>query len=168
MILITLASIGIILGGLGLYAGLTARRRAVQAFEECAEMMRRQLQVTSGAGDNRAVRDVAIVHYDALKEVSGGLSFSLAMLNALGDGIVLTSINGRTETRTYARVIQGGRSQPGAVPRRGPRRTRRPARPRAGDPPRRPARHPRQRPAVRRPRDRRLALEAHMSGPHSP
>lgn len=33
------------------------------------------------------------------------------MLNALGDGIVLTSINGRTEARTYARVIQGGRSQ---------------------------------------------------------
>ncbi|MGH3374002.1 MAG: DUF4446 family protein [Actinoallomurus sp.] len=111
MILITLASIGILLGGLALYAGLTARKRAVQAFEECAEMMRRQLQVTSGAGDNRAVRDVAIVHYDALKEASVGLSFSLAMLNALGDGIVLTSINGRTETRTYARVIQGGRSQ---------------------------------------------------------
>jgi hypothetical protein len=110
VILITLALIGILLGGLGLYAGLTARRRAVQAFEECAEMMRRQLQVTSGAGDNRAVRDVAVVHYDALKD-SGGLSFSLAMLNALGDGLVLTSINGRTETRTYARVIQGGRSQ---------------------------------------------------------
>jgi hypothetical protein len=111
VILITLASIGILLGALGLYAGLTARKRAVLAFEECAEMMRRQLQVTSGAGDNRAVRDVAIVHYDALKEVSGGLSFSVAMLNALGDGIVLTSINGRTETRTYARVIQSGRSQ---------------------------------------------------------
>ena len=102
---------GIVIGGLGLYAGLTARKRAVLAFEECAEMMRRQLQVTSGAGDNRAVRDVAIVHYDALKEVSGGLSFSLAMLNAAGDGVVLTSINGRTETRTYARVIQSGRSQ---------------------------------------------------------
>ncbi|MFB9836136.1 DUF4446 family protein [Actinoallomurus acaciae] len=111
MIHITLALIGIILGGLGLYAGLTARKRAVQAFEECAEMMRRQLQVTSGAGDNRAIRDVAIVHYDALKESSAGLSFSVAMLNALGDGVVLTSINGRTEARTYARVIQGGRSQ---------------------------------------------------------
>jgi Protein of unknown function (DUF4446) len=111
VILITLASIGIILGALGLYAALTARKRAVQAFEECAEMMRRQLQVTSGAGDNRAVRDVAIVHYDALKDHTGGLSFSLAMLNALGDGVVLTSINGRTETRTYARVIQGGRSR---------------------------------------------------------
>jgi hypothetical protein len=111
VILITLAFIGIVLGGLGLYAGLAARKRAVQAFEECSEMMRRQLQVASGAADNRAIRDVAIVHYDALKEATAGLSFSLAMLNAIGDGIVLTSINGRTEARTYARVIQNGRSQ---------------------------------------------------------
>lgn len=111
MIPITLAVIGIVVGGLALYAGLTARRRAVQAFEECAEMMRRQLQVASGAGDNRAVRDVAIVHYDALKDSVAGLSFSVAMLNAAGDGVVLTSINGRTEARTYARVIQAGRSQ---------------------------------------------------------
>ncbi len=110
MILITLAAAAIILGALGLYTGLGARKQAERAIEECAEMLRRQLQVSSGAADNRAVRDVAIVHYDALKEVSGGLSFSLALLNAAGDGVVLTSINGRTETRTYARVVQAGRS----------------------------------------------------------
>ena len=111
MILIALAAAAVIVGGLGLYVGLSARKRAAQAIDECAEMMRRQLQVNSGAADNRAIRDVAIVHYDALKDVSGGLSFSLAMLNPAGDGVVLTSINGRTETRTYARVIHGGRSQ---------------------------------------------------------
>ncbi len=110
MILITLAVVAIILGALGLYTGFNARKRAAQAIDECAEMLRRQLQVSSGAADNRAIRDVAIVHYDALKEVSGGLSFSLALLNAAGDGVVLTSINGRTETRTYARVVQAGRS----------------------------------------------------------
>jgi hypothetical protein len=111
VILIALAAAAVVIGGLGLYIGLSARKRAAMAIEECAEMMRRQLQINSGAADNRAVRDVAIVHYDALKEVSGGLSFSLAMLNAAGDGVVLTSINGRTETRTYARVIQSWRSQ---------------------------------------------------------
>lgn len=110
MILITLALVAVILGALGLYTGLNARKRAERAIDECAEMLRRQLQVSSGAADNRAVRDVAIVHYDALKEVSGGMSFSLALLNAAGDGVVLTSINGRTETRTYARVVQAGRS----------------------------------------------------------
>ncbi|MQA86224.1 MAG: DUF4446 family protein [Streptosporangiales bacterium] len=40
--------------------------------------------------------------------MGGRLSFSLALLTAIGDGVILTSINGRTETRTYAKVIRGG------------------------------------------------------------
>lgn len=61
-----------------------------------------------GTVDPRAVRDLAIVRYDALEEMSGQLSFSIALLNALGDGVVITSINGRSETRTYAKVVVGG------------------------------------------------------------
>ena len=53
---------------------------------------------------------MAIVRYDALQEMSGQLSFSLALLNSHGDGIVLSSINGRAETRTYAKTIVAGKS----------------------------------------------------------
>jgi hypothetical protein len=60
--------------------------------------------------DPRALRDMAIVRYDALQEMSGQLSFSLALLNAHGDGIVLTSINGRAETRTYAKALVAGKA----------------------------------------------------------
>lgn len=60
--------------------------------------------------DPRALRDIAIVRYDALQEMSGQLSFSLALLNAQGDGIVLTSINGRAETRTYAKAVVAGKA----------------------------------------------------------
>ena len=60
--------------------------------------------------DPRALRDMAIVRYDALQEMSGQLSFSLALLNAQGDGIVLTSINGRAETRTYAKAVVAGKA----------------------------------------------------------
>src|SRR5215469_3760254 len=59
--------------------------------------------------DPGALRDMAIIRYDALREMSGQLSFSLALLNAEGDGIVLTSINGRAETRTYAKAIVDGK-----------------------------------------------------------
>ena len=59
--------------------------------------------------DPRALRDIAIVRYDALQEMSGQLSFSLALLNALGDGVVLSSINGRAETRTYAKPVRAGK-----------------------------------------------------------
>ncbi|GAA0348853.1 DUF4446 family protein [Actinoallomurus spadix] len=110
MILVTIALAAVGIGLLGLYAGLTARRRAAQAVEECVEMVRRRLETSADVTDGRAIRDVAIVHYDALREDAGGLSFSLALLNAAGDGVVLTSINGRTETRTYAKIVHSGRS----------------------------------------------------------
>jgi hypothetical protein len=60
--------------------------------------------------DPRALRDMAIVRYDALQEMSGQLSFSMALLNAQGDGIVLTSINGRAESRTYAKAVVAGKA----------------------------------------------------------
>jgi hypothetical protein len=59
--------------------------------------------------DPSALRDVAVVRYDALQQLSGQLSFSVALLNSHGDGIVLTSINGRAEARTYAKGIVAGK-----------------------------------------------------------
>jgi Protein of unknown function (DUF4446) len=61
--------------------------------------------------DLRALRDVAVIRYDALQEMSGQLSFSLALLNSSGDGIVLSSINGRAETRTYAKIVVAGKGE---------------------------------------------------------
>ena len=55
-----------------------------------------------------AVRHVAVVRYDAFGDMGGLLSFSAALLDDAGDGLVLTSINGRTETQTYAKAVQGG------------------------------------------------------------
>lgn len=59
--------------------------------------------------DPRALRDVAVIRYDALQEMSGQLSFSMALLNAQGDGVVISSINSRAETRTYAKAVVGGK-----------------------------------------------------------
>lgn len=57
-----------------------------------------------------AVRHIAVVRYDAFGDLAGALSFSAALLDDDGDGLVLSSINGRSETRTYAKQVQGGRS----------------------------------------------------------
>jgi hypothetical protein len=40
--------------------------------------------------------------------MGGRLSFSAALLDDGGDGIVLTAIHGRTDTRTYVKGILGG------------------------------------------------------------
>jgi len=52
-----------------------------------------------------AVRNVALVRYDAFEDVGGRLSFSCALLDDHGSGVVLTSINGRQETRVYAKPV---------------------------------------------------------------
>jgi hypothetical protein len=57
-----------------------------------------------------ALRHVAVVRYDAFGDMGGRLSFSAALLDDAGDGLVLTSINGRSETRTYAKGVKGGAS----------------------------------------------------------
>jgi hypothetical protein len=106
--LVTVAVVGAIAGIAGLSVALVAHNRVNQVVEECGDVLRRQLQVASGAIDNQSLRDLAIVHYDALKEMSGQRSFSLAIINSVGNGIVLSSINGRTETRTYAKVVRNG------------------------------------------------------------
>ncbi|RKS79423.1 uncharacterized protein DUF4446 [Actinomadura pelletieri DSM 43383] len=108
--LVAVAVAGLVAGVAGLSIAVVAHNRVNQVVDECGEMLRRQLQVASGSADERAMRDLAIVHYDALKEMSGHRSFSLALINAVGDGIVISSINGRTETRTYAKAIRAGHS----------------------------------------------------------
>ncbi|MQY05241.1 DUF4446 family protein [Actinomadura macrotermitis] len=117
--LVAVAVAGLVTGVAGLSIAVAAHRRVGQVAEECAGGLRRQLQLASGTVDERALRDLAIVHYDALKEMSGHRSFSLALLNASGDGVVISSINGRTETRTYAKVVRGGHPLEGLSPEEG-------------------------------------------------
>jgi hypothetical protein len=58
-----------------------------------------------------ALRHIAVVRYDAFPDMGGRLSFTAALLDDAGDGLVLTSINGRSETRTYAKGVKAGASE---------------------------------------------------------
>jgi hypothetical protein len=57
-----------------------------------------------------AVRNVGLVRYDAFEDVGGRLSFSCALLDDRGTGVVMTSINGRHDTRVYAKPVSKGHS----------------------------------------------------------
>ena len=57
-----------------------------------------------------SVQRVAVIRYDAFQDMGGKLSFSIALLDENGDGVVLTSIYGRNENRTYAKAVQAGAS----------------------------------------------------------
>lgn len=113
--LAALAVGGAIVGLLGLFTALLAGLRAKRVSAE-VRALARSIDTESSGFDQRAVRDLAVVRYDALKEMSGQLSFSIAMLNARGDGVVITSINGRSETRTYAKIVQSGHAEQSLSP----------------------------------------------------
>jgi hypothetical protein len=57
-----------------------------------------------------ALRHLAVVRYDAFDDMGGQLSWSLALLDDGGDGVVLTSIHGRSDARTYAKNVAAWRS----------------------------------------------------------
>jgi hypothetical protein len=54
-----------------------------------------------------ALRHLAVVRYDAFGDMGGHLSWSMALLDDAGNGVVLTSIHGRSDSRTYAKNVAG-------------------------------------------------------------
>jgi hypothetical protein len=63
-----------------------------------------------------ALRHVAVVRYDAFGDMGGRMSFTAALLDDSGDGLVITSINGRTEARAYAKGVKQGTSDQSLSP----------------------------------------------------
>jgi len=64
----------------------------------------------------QSLRHVAVVRYDAFGDVSGAQSWSLAILDDAGDGVVVTAINGREAARTYAKNVRAGESDAALSP----------------------------------------------------
>jgi hypothetical protein len=52
----------------------------------------------------------ALLRYKAFANTGGEQSFSLVILDRKGDGVVLSSIYGREESRVYAKAIKNGKS----------------------------------------------------------
>jgi hypothetical protein len=63
-----------------------------------------------------SVRNIAVVRYDAFEDMGGRLSFSAALMDDHGSGLVLSAISGRMEARAYAKIIKEGESEMGLSP----------------------------------------------------
>lgn len=82
---------------------LAALRQDVVVVHDNTEHLRELLRGT--------LSRVGVVRYDAFADMGGALSFSAALLDEHLDGVVISAINGRTETRTYAKPIRAGESE---------------------------------------------------------
>lgn len=86
------------------------------ALEEGGDIVRRLRDVSKRLEDleltaQLSVQHVGLVRFDAFEDMGGHLSFAAALLDAEGSGLVLTSINGRQETRIYAKSVERGASR---------------------------------------------------------
>src|SRR3954468_14161245 len=102
-----LAVAAVVMAAVPLREVMTRRRRAsasplptdVAGLRDEVERMR--------TDEEGSVRHLALVRYDAFGDMGGRLSWSLALADDRGDGVVLTSIAGRSDARSYAKNIEG-------------------------------------------------------------
>ncbi|MDQ3615387.1 MAG: DUF4446 family protein [Actinomycetota bacterium] len=113
------ALVAVVIGCLALGIAATALRRSAPGHARRTSARRRAGQVPADLEGLRtevqalrlevsdALRHLAVVRYDAFGDMGGHLSWSMALLDDGGSGVVLTSIHGRSDARTYAKNIAG-------------------------------------------------------------
>ena len=97
----------LIAGGNGSASGrlATLEAAAAEARSE-AQALGRRLSTLEALGATD-LSQAGFVRYDAFAGSGAGLSYALALLNRQGDGVVLTSIYSRDDTRTFGKPVAG-------------------------------------------------------------
>ena len=84
-------------------ASIEAARADIEALKQSVETLERSVA--------RSVQCVGLVRFNPFQDTGGDQSFALALLDAQGNGVVMSSLHSRTVTRFYAKAIKGGTSQ---------------------------------------------------------
>lgn len=85
-------------------------RETIESTAEKSEAQQNRLNAVETAMKKMQSR-LGITRYNAFGDLSSNLSFSIALMNELQDGVVLTGIHNRDETHMYAKPIAGGQSE---------------------------------------------------------
>lgn len=101
-----LALVAVVLAALAWRAAREVRRRrsADDAMPADVDVLRDEVQALR-RDSAETFRHMSAVRYDAFGDMGGHLSWSLALLDDGGDGVVITSIHGRSDARTYLKNI---------------------------------------------------------------
>lgn len=81
----------------------------IDELEKCLAELEHSQQI-QGNSILSTLKHVGLVRFNAFDDMGGELSFAAALLDDHGNGLVFSTISGRTETRTYAKLVQGGKS----------------------------------------------------------
>jgi hypothetical protein len=97
-----------------LVAHASGLHQAFDALHDRVEEVAARLEDRMTGAEERldgAIAYRALVRYDAYGELSGRQSSSLALLDAHGDGVVLSCITHRDTARLYCKHVYGGRGE---------------------------------------------------------
>jgi hypothetical protein len=84
----------------------SARRRRAASSELPTDVAGLRAEVAALVDQARlALRQPELLRYDAFGDMGGRLSWSLALVDDAGTGVVLTSIHGRSDARSYAKGL---------------------------------------------------------------
>ena len=98
---------GLIAGGSGSAAGrLTSLEAGHGSAVSALERSRERIEQLERLADSDVSR-IGFVRFEAYADSESGLSYALALLNRRGDGVVLSSLYSRTDTRTYGKAVEG-------------------------------------------------------------
>ncbi len=116
VLVLSLGVVALLVGGLLVLLRRSAdTRRRLTALEQHRPAGDADLAALR-ADLRQALRHVAVVRYDAFGDMGGRLSFSAAVIDDHGDGLVFSSIHARGESRTYAKGVVGGTSDATLTP----------------------------------------------------
>lgn len=88
----------------------------IREWEEALMQVKRRAEEESG--ELKAVREeltrhkghMGIVRFNAFDGTGSDLSFSVALLDSRRNGVVITSLYGRNESRVYGKPVENGES----------------------------------------------------------
>lgn len=107
VVLAVLTLVALVLSVLA-YRAFVARHRGAASSPLPTDLAGLRDEVERLRGEaSGALRHLAVVRYDAFGDMGGRLSWSLALADDSGNGMVLTSIHGRSDARTYAKGVSG-------------------------------------------------------------
>jgi hypothetical protein len=96
--------------GVGLDEMLDQQFRRLDTVAERVEALNRlhrELETLS----QQSIQKVGVIRFNPFADTGGDQSFAVALLDAAGNGVVLSSLHGRADTRIFAKPVQAGRSK---------------------------------------------------------
>ena len=96
--------------------GSTLHDRLVGSAEQAVKASERMTQIEQFQGTidgrtRRSLQHVGLVRFNPFEDTGSDQSFAIALLDDARDGVVISSLHGRSNTRVFAKPIKDGGSE---------------------------------------------------------